>query len=330
MSASFQVLQRHTAQPLPAELNPESALFSSQRKSRKHRTITFVELPEWMKDNEFILTGYRGELNSWWKCLESVFGYLHNETVNIHTHLHASILFAFFLLHTVNDSYFKAHVDISWADRAVFVVFLSSAVFCLFCSAFFHMASSHSKQVAARCNALDYSGIIALILGSCYPCLYYGFYCEPHYKVGYLLLITLAGIAAAYIVLSPEYAKPTHRHARTRVFIALGLCSVLPVSHLILSHGIHALFREMGFFWLLAAGAMYITGALPSGWLTYLILTHTSANRVPERLAPGRFDRFFSSHQIFHVFVVLAALSTYSCVLAAFEHRHSRSGMCVA
>jgi hypothetical protein len=29
-----------------------------------------------------------------------------------------------------------------------------------------------------------------------------------------------------------------------------------------LSHGIDFLFREMGFFWLLAAGVMYITGAV--------------------------------------------------------------------
>jgi len=237
--------------------------------------------------------------------------------VNIHTHLHASILFAFFL-YTFSDSHFKAHGDISWADRAVFIAFLSSAVFCLLCSATFHMASSHSKEVAARCHALDYSGIIALILGSFYPCMYYGFYCEPHYRIGYVLLITLAGLAAAYIVLNPEYARPTHRHARTRVFIALGLSGVLPISHLMLSHGIDILFREMGFFWLLAAGVMYITGAV------------LYANRIPERLAPGRFDYFFSSHQIFHIFVVLAALSTYVCVRAAFDHRHSLSGMCMA
>ncbi len=60
-----------------------------------------------------------------------------------------------------------------------------------------------------------------------------------------------------------------------------------------------------------------------------LTLIHISATRIPERLAPGRFDYFFSSHQIFHIFVVLAALSTYVCVLAAFDHRHSPSGMCV-
>ncbi|KAF8474478.1 HlyIII-domain-containing protein [Russula ochroleuca] len=315
MSASLS--QRHAARSLRVELDFDAPMSFSKPVSTQRSTISFAELPEWMKDNEFILTGYRGELNSWGKCLRSVFGYLHNETVNIHTHLHASILFAFFL-RTFSNSYFKAYEDVSWADHAVFVAFLSSASFCLLCSAFYHTVSSHSKQVAARCNALDYSGIIALIIGSFYPCVYYGFYCEPHYKIGYMLLITLAGLAAAYIVLNPEYRKPTHRHARTRIFIALGLCSILPVCHLLLSRGVHTVFREMGFLWLLAAGVMYITGAL------------LYAYRIPERLYPGRFDYFFSSHQIFHIFVVLAALSTYICVLTAFEHRHSRGGMCVS
>jgi adiponectin receptor len=93
------------------------------------------------------------------------------------------------------------------------------------------------------------------------------------------------------------------------------LCGVLPVSHLLLSHGINTL-REMCFHWLLAAGAMYIAGAT------------LYANRVPERLAPGKFDLFFSSHQIFHVFVIFAALSTYACVLVVFDHRHSERGTC--
>lgn len=69
-------------------------------------------------------------------------------------------------------------------------------------------------------------------------------------------------IAAGYIVLNPEYAKPTHRHARTRVFLALGLSGILPFSHLLLVHGSHKSLLEMGFIWLLAAGVMYTTGAL--------------------------------------------------------------------
>jgi hypothetical protein len=37
---------------------------------------------------------------------------------------------------------------------------------------------------------------LVLILGSFYACLYYGFYCESRYKIGYMLLITLSGLGA--------------------------------------------------------------------------------------------------------------------------------------
>lgn len=102
--------------------------------------------------------------------------------VNIHTHLHASILFAFFLC-TFSSSYFKVHKDVFWVDYAAFGAFLSSACFCLLGSAFHHMSSSHSERVSelrpvqqasvrvdpivpihskvyARCVALDYTGIV--------------------------------------------------------------------------------------------------------------------------------------------------------------------------
>lgn len=81
-----------------------------------------------------------------------------------------------------------------------------------------------------------------------------------------IALVTVIGTflfpGAAYIVLNPEYAKPTHRGARTKVFIGLGLSAVLPVSHCFVTHGFNKLFAEMGFGWLIASGGLYISGAL--------------------------------------------------------------------
>ena len=54
-----------------------------------------------------------------------------------------------------------------------------------------------------------------------------------------------------------------------------------------------------------------------------------SANRIPERFVPGLFDYFGSSHQIFHVHVVLAALAHYWCILTAFDHWHTRDPLCM-
>ncbi|KZV67892.1 HlyIII-domain-containing protein [Peniophora sp. CONT] len=279
------------------------------------KTIAWSELPEWRKDNEYILTGYRREFGSWLGCFSSAFTYVHNETVNIHSHLLGALLFALLLV-TVDSAHLTEHQSASLADKLVFAIFLSAAVFCLGASAFYHTCCVHSQKVAARCHALDYSGIVVLIVGSFFPCIYYAFYCEPHYQALYLGIITTAGLGAAYIVLNPQYGKGTHRKARTYVFIALGLSSVLPVSHAFITHGFRTLCIEMGFHWLLLSGALYIAGAL------------LYANRIPECFAPGQFDIIFASHQIFHCAVVAAALCTHACVLTAFKHRHSRGGHC--
>jgi hypothetical protein len=48
-----------SAQSMRAELMPDSPLLPKPS-VRKYRTISFAELPEWAKHNEYILTGYRG------------------------------------------------------------------------------------------------------------------------------------------------------------------------------------------------------------------------------------------------------------------------------
>ena len=37
---------------------------------------------------------------------------------------------------------------------------------------------NNSKEVAARCNKLDYLGILVLMWGAGIPTIYYGFYCN--------------------------------------------------------------------------------------------------------------------------------------------------------
>ncbi|KLO13316.1 HlyIII-domain-containing protein [Schizopora paradoxa] len=282
------------------------------------KTLTWHQLEEWQKDNEYITRGYRRIQNSWEGCLHSVFGYLHNETVNIHSHLWGAVMFGSFLL--LNEYVvLSKYPSTTLLDTFMVSIFLCAAVLCLSFSTLYHISGSHSHSVSTQCHVFDYSGIIIMIVGSFFPCLYYAFYCDSHLQTFYMSLIVLSGAGATYVVLSPEYGKPSHIGARTKVFIGLGLSAVIPISHALLKHGIREAREDMGVDWILASAALYIGGAL------------LYANRIPERFSPGTFDYFFASHQIFHVCVVLAALAHYASVLTVIDHWHARhSGTCPA
>ncbi|KAJ4469816.1 HlyIII-domain-containing protein [Lentinula lateritia] len=275
------------------------------------KTITWNEIPQWQKYNKYIFSGYRRSQYTWGGCIHSVFAYLHNETVNIHSHLWGGVFFLY-LLGTVRTELLTVY-ETTWLDSALFALFLFSAMFCHISSALYHTSICHSREVESRCHAFDYTGIIVLNLGSHYPLLYYGFFCEPHYQLIYILTITVLNLAAAFVVLDPEYAKPTHISVRTAIFIALGFFSTIAIVHLSFIHGIVVTLEHIGFRWFILSGSFYVFGAL------------LYANRIPERFSPGTFDYFFSSHQIFHGCVFVAAYLHYIFITIALNHYHSQS-----
>jgi adiponectin receptor len=100
------------------------------------------------------------------------------------------------------------------------------------------------------------------------------------------------------------------------MFVLMGLSAVFPVLHAQRLYGFSQLRDSIGVDWVLLEGFLYILGA------------GIYAARFPERLRPGTFDIWGSSHQIFHVLVVLAAMSHLVGLVKAFDHEHSsRDGM---
>lgn len=145
-------------------------------------------------------------------------------------------------------------------------------------------------------SRLDYVGIVVLIVGSNVPALHYALYCFPRIHFFYMSTLVGSGAVALYLVTQAKYATPAYRSIRSAVFAALGLSSVLPVIHCIFLYG-HArfLFDVLGFRYVVLSGALYLFGTL-------LYVTH-----IPERFVPRTFDMIGSSHQLFHVCILIAA-----------------------
>ncbi|GAD99138.1 haemolysin-III channel protein Izh2, putative [Paecilomyces variotii No. 5] len=273
------------------------------------KLLHWDDLPPWQRDNHHIHRGYRPASFSFLVSFQSL-AYLHNETVNIYSHLLPALLAipsAFWLHRTLTPRYETA----TQADIIAFSCFFAGAAFCLGMSATYHTISNHSPFVARVGNAFDYVGIVGLIVGSFIPSVYYGFYCHPTLQNLYWSMIVLIGFGCACVSVMPRFRTPELRPFRAGMFVGMGLSAIFPVVHGLKVFGPDQMARQMGLFWMLLQGFLYILGAT------------IYAARVPERLKPGRFDILGSSHQIFHVLVVLAAVSHLTGLLKAFDYRHS-------
>ena len=149
----------------------------TEDRSKKPLTLLWNDIPKWLQDNHYIRSGYRHPSNSYLGSAASL-GYLHNESVNIWTHLVGAVLAALsgvMMYCAIQPRFVMADEK----DVMVFSCFFFGAVGCMGMSATYHTISNHSESVARFGNRLDYMGIILLIWGSFIPSIYYGFSAEP-------------------------------------------------------------------------------------------------------------------------------------------------------
>lgn len=241
------------------EKDSNSVLAKTEKKASKALTVLWNDIPHWLQDNHYIISGYRTPSNSYKKSAASI-GHLHNESVNIWTHLIGAIMAAVAAVVT----YFNLRPRFAMAsseDVLVFACYFLGAFLCLGMSATYHTISNHSEAVQKFGNRLDYIGIVVLIWGSFIPAIYYGFSLEPNLVRVYWSMITTIGAGTLVVVLYPKFRTPEWRPVRALMFVLMGLSAVVPVIHGLQMYGYEQLERQMGLSWLVGQGVMYIAGA---------------------------------------------------------------------
>ncbi|PKY38826.1 putative hemolysin-III channel protein Izh2 [Rhizophagus irregularis] len=316
MTSSYRTSSENTVSAETSSIATKvNEVIPSSRSLTVSLTCNFGDLPTWLQDNHDILKGYRRPTFSYVKCAKSLF-YIHNESVNIWSHLIGTV--AFFFLGFTTYYYVLAHQPNAktW-DFFVFYIFLLGAMICLAFSSTFHTLCCHSEKVCANWNRCDYIGIVTLIVGSFFPMIYYGFYCNKVLQIVYLSMISIFGAATISVAVLNRFRSPQFRWFRASLFIAMGLSAFVPLIHAIFIYGIQLCFDVISLKWLLLMGALYITGAVIYG------------ARVPEKWYPGTFDIYGSSHQIFHFFVIAAALVHYIGIIQAMTYWHEQNHLCL-
>ncbi|OIW23831.1 mPR-like GPCR protein [Coniochaeta ligniaria NRRL 30616] len=270
--------------------------------------VTYDEIPAWYQDNDYILEGYRPVSGSASLSFASWL-YIHNETVNIYTHLLPAVAFLLGVWYVV-DYLHSNYADVTAVDELIFVFFLLTATACLGLSTTYHTLINHSFAVETFWLRLDFIGIVVLTLGSFVSGIYVSFWCEAAQRNIYWAMISMLGSLTIFLLVSPKFQGRRWRTLRTCTFVATGLSGFAPLVHGVTLFGLPQMLRQSGMPYYLTEGALYILGVT------------VYATRFPECLSPGRFDIYGSSHQIFHVLVVAATIVHFAGVLAAYDYNY--------
>lgn len=196
---------------------------------------------------------------SYIKSIQSIFS-LHNETVNIYSHLIGSILFTT-LPFVIHGSLWSRYATASHADVAVFSTFFFGVVVWFSLSTIYHTFNNHSERTYALFSQLDFIGIVILIWGCTLPSIYYDFYCDPSHQLKYYILVSVLASSYIYITQHSSFRQPRYRHHRALVYSGLAFSFMGPIIHGIIEFGWETQMRRMSLDWMELMGTLNICGA---------------------------------------------------------------------
>ena len=258
-------------------------------KKQNDNLLTYDQLPDWYKDNCYIKKYYRPVYKSYKKCINSLFQ-IHNETVNIWSHLLPGSLILSYFLYWI---FIKERSEYL-IDNFIMCNFYITIVYLYSGSVTFHIFLCHSEKVFNQYACIDYSGIIALMIGGFMTVVYFLFLCRPVLQLVYISANSICGITALYFMINPKFNTPKYRSLRGIIFIILGLSAVVPVFHMVYLNGLYFSLNNLYFGHLVIMGLTFIFGAI-----LYIL-------RFPEKyIGNGWFDLIGNSHNFHHLGAIL-------------------------
>lgn len=312
-------------------------------KGNRAKIVEFKDAPKWLKDNRHLISGYRKNYSSFSQTFKTIFS-LHNETLNIWTHLIGCVVFIIFLenlrnqrtrfdsqnggqfghqnllkpnkfFQDKNQSQFFQFFNIEMTSLEVYpiVLYLSSVILTFLFSTIMHWFGCMSHEIEIILHKLDMLGIVLQISGSFCCLYYYNFYCQPLWKNLYSFCCVFFSVAVFIISLFDFIHEEKNVIYKSLMFAGLGLSNLLPISHIILQ-GVFASSKDVlplssDILWVFLMGAMFLTGL------------YFYSDRIPEKYYPRKFDIWCNSHVIWHYFVIAGSLAHFKGITQAYNTR---------
>ncbi|KAF3771033.1 Hly-III related protein, partial [Cryphonectria parasitica EP155] len=244
--------------------------------------------------------------------------YVHNETVNIYSHVIGALVFLVLPSYVFAVSIPGRYPVATVADVLVCSTYFLGVAVCFVLSTVFHTLMAHSPALYALGMKIDIQGVLVLMWSATVPLVYYTFQCEEGVvRAAYGIVFTALAGACSAVTFLKQFSGPHLGPYRAALFGAFGAGSfAAPITHGLLKHGLEEMYRRVGLGWILVTVVCNGIGIGVYGL------------KFPERWYPRRFDLFGASHQLMHVFVVAAALAYACAVVQAFDYRHGQGVVC--
>ncbi|WOL03957.1 heptahelical transmembrane protein 4-like [Canna indica] len=326
---------------------------SSCCSKEKCKLVDYNSLPNFLKHNEFILNYYRSE----WPMRDAVFSIfsIHNETINIWTHLigffvFLTITFGAVMMVPIGSS------SVAFPDMSPAAANISKTLEFYNHEVLLHGLASSSPEanltgvatdtgVAAQATArwpfysYLFGAMFCLLMSSACHLLS----CHSEHTSYVMLRLDYAGITTLivtsfyplvyYSFLCEPYFQYLYLSFITVFGVAAVLVSLVPVFETpefrIVRAGLFACMALSGLVpivhKMIAYGqqpeAVLTTGYEAAMGVFYGLGVIVYATRIPERWMPGKFDLAGHSHQLFHVLVIAGAYSHYLAGLVYLRWR---------
>lgn len=238
----------------------------------------FSNVPLW-STRQFILNGYRQQ-QTFFDCLVSLF-HIHNETVNIWSHLIGIPIF----------SYFLSQID----NNLLLSLYVYSCLFVFSASSIFHLMTSHSLYLYELTLQFDMISIFIFIILSYILGIQNSFHCYQNIKTLYYTILFFSCLTFISLL---QFFK---NNFKMYMFILFGftVTSIIPFIHTLFINDTH-ITQHLYF----ANNFLFIMIIYLFGFLCFI-------SKFPECFFHGRFDFFGNSHQLWHISILIGLCYSY-------------------
>ena len=255
--------------------------------------LSYSEMPTKhpeMKGNPFIFKHYRRPTISPYLCLRSSVQ-LHNETVNIWTHMLPSIIAVVFIYNNLFSDpvsfqhVYSQNINLVLIDRFVLSLPLLGNFLCFGMSAVYHCLSNHSRW-AALLREMDLVGIAVMNILHSLALNHFKFYHDSHLSKLFSLVSILTLLGFIYIL--STFRNPENKSYQV---ICFGVLVMLVYSPTYISYNLDlnvhcdlttTLMMSIALAFCTLGGVLYVT-------------------KFPEIVIPGCFDLVGNSHNLMHI-----------------------------